>query len=375
MNQMARWIGKRQGRLALVVVFFAQALARGETTVIGVIGDYGAAYKNAVSYSNEQAVANLVKSWNPHFIMTVGDNNYPNNEASNIDTNIGQFYHDYIYPYVGTYGAGATSNRFFPTIGNHDWALGYYGTNGLTPYLDYFTLPGNERYYNVRHGNLEIFAVASDQMEPDGATATSIQAMWLSNALAVSTATWRLVYFHASPYSSGRLHGTQTQESTNMLWPFKDWGASLILAGHDHVYERVETNGLTYFINGLGGDRIDSFYSPPTAGSQVRYNATYGAQRLDVTETNLTVRFINITNEVIDTYTLEVLPARLTPSLKANEIVVQIAGTSGRSYLTEASTNLVHWSPISTNRLQNGTATVTDARSSRSRFYRARLWR
>jgi hypothetical protein len=66
---------------------------------VGVVGDYGAAYAGGASFSNEQAVANLIKSWNPDFIITTGDNNYPNGEASNIDTNIGQFFHEYIYPY------------------------------------------------------------------------------------------------------------------------------------------------------------------------------------------------------------------------------------------------------------------------------------
>src|SRR5687767_9643213 len=94
---------------------------------IGVIGDYGAAYAGGAGFSNEQAVANLIKSWNPDFIITTGDNNYPNNEASNIDTNIGQFFHEYIYPYVGTFGAGASSNRFWPSIGNHEWPFGVSG--------------------------------------------------------------------------------------------------------------------------------------------------------------------------------------------------------------------------------------------------------
>ena len=35
------------------------------------IGDYG------LAGPNELAVANLVKSWNPDFIITTGDNNYP----------------------------------------------------------------------------------------------------------------------------------------------------------------------------------------------------------------------------------------------------------------------------------------------------------
>src|SRR6266567_6438638 len=150
---------------------------------IGIIGDYGAAYAGAASASNEQAVANLVKSWHPDFIITTGDNNYPNGEASNIDTNIGQFFHEFIYPYVGTYGEGDTSNRFFPCIGNHDWP---FGVSYLAPYLAYFTLPGNERYYSHSHGPIDLFAVVSDQQEPDGALPTSTQALWLSNALATS---------------------------------------------------------------------------------------------------------------------------------------------------------------------------------------------
>ncbi|MFZ1281825.1 MAG: hypothetical protein WAR59_13380, partial [Ignavibacteriaceae bacterium] len=62
------------------------------------IGDYGLAGEN------ELAVANLVKGWNPDFIVTLGDNNYPLGADSTIDQNIGQYYHDYIYPYKGTYG-------------------------------------------------------------------------------------------------------------------------------------------------------------------------------------------------------------------------------------------------------------------------------
>jgi tartrate-resistant acid phosphatase type 5 len=212
------------------------------------------------------------------------------------------------------------SNRFFPCIGNHDWALGYFGTNGLTPYLDYFTLPGNERYYSYRYGNLEVFALASDQMEPDGATATSQQARWLHRALAASTATWRLVYFHESPYSSGYLHGSWTQESTNMLWPYREWGATAILAGHDHLYERVHTNGLTYFVVGTGGDRLDMFHFPLTAGSKAHYNASHGALRIDATETNLLFRFFNTANLLIDSWRIEARPAppRSGPGSQSN---------------------------------------------------------
>src|SRR3982751_5127084 len=59
------------------------------------IGDYG--YKGV----GEPETARLVQSWNPDFIITLGDNNYPQGEASTIDRNIGQYFHIFIYPDAG----------------------------------------------------------------------------------------------------------------------------------------------------------------------------------------------------------------------------------------------------------------------------------
>src|SRR5882724_11291597 len=91
------------------------AQAQSATIRFAVTGDYGD------DTTAERDVANLVKSWNPDFVITVGDNNYPDGTASSIDANIGQYYHSFIFPYTGTYGDGATTNRFFPCLGNHDW--------------------------------------------------------------------------------------------------------------------------------------------------------------------------------------------------------------------------------------------------------------
>ncbi|PYV85585.1 MAG: alkaline phosphatase, partial [Acidobacteria bacterium] len=63
-------------------------MAQSTTVRFAVIGDYGTAGQN------ELDVSSLVKSWNPDFIITVGDNNYPDGWASTIDRNIGQYYHD-----------------------------------------------------------------------------------------------------------------------------------------------------------------------------------------------------------------------------------------------------------------------------------------
>src|SRR5690349_11205049 len=71
------------------------AFAQSEQVRFANIGDFGLAGRG------EEAVANLVKSWQPEFIVTNGDDNYQQGSAATIDKNIGQYYHDYIFPYVG----------------------------------------------------------------------------------------------------------------------------------------------------------------------------------------------------------------------------------------------------------------------------------
>lgn len=258
-----------------------------------VIGDYGSGYQA------EADVATLVRSWNPDFIITLGDNNYPDGAASTIDQNIGQFYHEFIYPYTGAYGAGATTNRFFPSLGNHDWrSLTCTDNNCSGPYFDYFTLPGNERYYEFIWGPVHFFAIDSDIDEPDGTSETSTQAGWLQSALAASTTPWQLVYMHHPPFSSAS-HGS----TIRMQWPYQAWGADVVIAGHDHTYERIIVDGLPYFVNGLGG-KSRYVFGVPVAGSQVRYNEDYGAMLVEATEDSMTFQFISRAGSLIDTYTI-----------------------------------------------------------------------
>lgn len=258
-----------------------------ENIVFAVIGDYGTAGQA------EADVANLVKSWNPNFIVTVGDNNYENGLAETIDENIGQYYHDYIFRYTGKYGAGSPTNRFFPALGNHDW-----GNNGIRPYLLYFTLPGNERYYDFVSGPVHFFILDSDPKEPDEVSSTGKQAGWLKNGLAASTSTFNIVIAHHAPYSSGR-HGPNTY----MQWPFKAWGAHAVLSGHDHTYERLLISDLVYFVNGLGGDTPYNF-GTTVVGSQVRFNKDYGAMRVEANGVSMKFQFYTRANILVDEYTI-----------------------------------------------------------------------
>lgn len=252
------------------------------------IGDYG--YAGPA----EQQVSQLIKAWNPEFILTLGDNNYNLGDSTTIDQNIGQYYHEYIYRYRGRYGPSASTNRFFPSLGNHD----YYTRNG-EPYRDYFTLPGNGRYYDFVRGDVHFFALNSDPAEPDGITATSVQGRWLQAQLAASTARWNVVYLHHAPYSSGSHGGT-----ADLRWPFRAWGASLVLAGHDHHYERLLVDSLPYIVNGLGGRSIYGLSPQRQPGSQAIFNANYGALFLTATTDSLTLQFITRNQVLVDSYVL-----------------------------------------------------------------------
>ena len=255
---------------------------------LAVIGDFGEAGPDAA------AVAALIESWAVDFIVTTGDNNYPAGAADTIDENIGQYYHSYIGDYVGDYPPGAPSNRFFPSLGNHDW-----DASSAAPYLEYFNLPGNERYYDVVWPPLHLFVLDSDPREPDGVGRSSAQAAWLEATLITSRAPWQVVVMHHPPYSSS-YHGSTDW----MQWPFAEWGADLVLAGHDHVYERLAVEGLPYITNGLGGSTARYRFYATLAESQVRYNAEHGALFIEASEDWLRIDFINTDGELIDSVTL-----------------------------------------------------------------------
>jgi tartrate-resistant acid phosphatase type 5 len=257
----------------------------GDAVEFAIIGDFGKAGPA------EADVAAMVVGWTPAFILTTGDNNYDFGAASSIDENIGQYYHAFIAPYTGKYGAGASENRFFPALGNHDWR-----TVDLKPYTDYFALPGNERYYAVSWGPVDAFIVDSDSHEPDGVDAHGRQAQWLKQALAEADGPWKLVLMHHPPYSSGD-HGS----SEALRWPYREWGATAVIAGHDHHYERLEVDGMLYFVNGLGGNPDRYAVHQPLPGSAKQYNDDHGAMRVYADAQGIRFDFVNRKGELVDT--------------------------------------------------------------------------
>lgn len=218
-----------------------------DSITFAIVGDFGEHSKA------EGQVADMIKSWPIDFIITMGDNNYFLGARKSLKKNIGNFYGDYIYNpdapqdmICNGKAAKEKINRFFPAPGNHD----HYSKH-MKPYFQYFTLPGDESNYNFTWGPVEFFSMNSG---PKGeiACCDSKESLWLKDELAKSTAPFKFVYFHHPPYSPGD-HGS----AKAMQWPYAQWGASAVLAGHEHFYARIEdktTPNLLYLISGNGGN-------------------------------------------------------------------------------------------------------------------------
>ncbi|HEX6837777.1 MAG TPA: hypothetical protein VF334_14455, partial [Polyangia bacterium] len=112
---------------------------------------------------------------------------------------------------------------------------------------------------------------------------------------------FNIVVFHHPAYSSGDPVYTEPQ----MRWPFLAWGTDLVLTGHQHQYERLAIDGMTYVVDGLGGalNRFDFFATQ--AGSLARYNQTFGALFIEVFDSGkLDVTFRNTHGDVVDRFDL-----------------------------------------------------------------------
>ncbi|MBK7228175.1 MAG: T9SS type A sorting domain-containing protein [Ignavibacteriales bacterium] len=108
-----------------------------------------------------------------------------------------------------------------------------------------------------------------------------------------------MVTVHHAPYSSGP-HGSTLYAQ----WPYKLWGADLVLSGHDHDYERLVVDSLTYIVCGTGGHSLYTFIDTIN-GSVFQYNSNYGALLIETDENTLITKFYYTNYELIDSASIE----------------------------------------------------------------------
>jgi len=298
-----------------LLVVFSWAVGQpsvAEPITFALLGDYGSGTEN------EAHVAEMVKSWDPDLILTTGDNNYGPLAVGHPawEERIGQFYGDFIKRRSDDKYPLQTSavQRFFPSVGNHDT----FPASGVkSGYVDYFhadpvggRLPEGvhsetESYYDFQWGPVHFFAIDSDRARGD-VQSWSDQRTWLEAGLTASHATWKFVYFHHAPFTSG-LHGNDLA----LQWPFHQWGAHAVFAGHEHEYERLLEQGLPYFVSGLGGFSFRVFRTP-IPGSVSRYTGDFGAMRVVIDGDAVTAEFLSLDDgadganggRLIDTFTM-----------------------------------------------------------------------
>jgi hypothetical protein len=271
-------------------------LAASDETVLAFIADYA-------NGDGTADVAALVKSWAPSYIVTGGNNWYGSLVTlDDLDAAVGEFYGDYIYPYMGTLADGAErTNAFFPVLGEHDRDP----VGRLDLFQTYFNL--RRPYYDFIQGHVHWFMVDNglDQddvlVQPDGNTSSSVQGDAFRLKMAVSTARWKVVVVAVPPYSS-LSDGNTAYEA--LRWPYKAWGADLVLSGNSPQYERLlPPEGYPLIIGGWSGNALIAS-EPAIAYSLKQYDEDYGALKITVSCDELKVEAINRVGVVVDTLTL-----------------------------------------------------------------------
>jgi hypothetical protein len=178
---------------------------------------------------------------------------------------------------------GRLKNVTRPAPGNHE-----YYTTGAAGYYGYFVSADGqgtaERWYSFDLGSWRAFALNSNCSAVGGCGPGSPQETWLRAELSAHPARCVVAFMHHPRWSSG-MHG-DNGEMDGLWQTLAAGGADLVLAGHDHHYERFapmnafgasSPTGVREFVSGLGGR---SSHPVPAGASRpassVRLAQTFG---------------------------------------------------------------------------------------------------
>ncbi|HBP17664.1 MAG TPA: hypothetical protein DEA08_07720, partial [Planctomycetes bacterium] len=213
-----------------------------------VVGDSG------MDNPEQFAIANLMaKEQDARFFLHTGDVVYP---AGALGAAVAEYNRRYFKPYAEL----LKRVPGFPVVGNHD-LYGLYGA----PFKQAFVLPSNgggalfsELFYRFDWGDATFLALETNTIFRLG---SGPHMSWLEDELKTAKK-WVIVYMHAPLYSAGK-HGDSSTLQSNLESLFEHEGVDLVLAGHDHDYERSvpikqfnqdpSYAGLVHVVTGGGG--------------------------------------------------------------------------------------------------------------------------
>ena len=257
--------------------------------VIAAAGDISCA-PNSRAACRQMDTALAVEYAAPDVVLALGDTQYEQGELFNYN----RMYH----PSWGRFKA-----KTRPVVGNHE-----YETPFAEGYFDYFNGPnqltgpaGDRRrgYYSFHLGAWNLIALNSNCREVGGCGPGSPQDLFLRQTLALSDARCTLAYMHHPLFSSGVNRGSP---EIRPLWQtLYDFGADVVLNGHEHVYERFEPQtpqgvpdherGILQITVGNGGHSLTPFREILRT-SDLRNNDDFGVLRLELHPEFVTWEFI-----------------------------------------------------------------------------------
>jgi 3',5'-cyclic AMP phosphodiesterase CpdA len=259
--------GHIRAALAGALVLLTTAPAGADTGILA-IGDFGVG--GAKERLTGAAVDRFAATRPADALVTLGDNDYTESPAA------------FRANWRDSFGWAAADGLLVAgTLGNHDVRVrkGRYEFGLLG-------MPG--RYYRRRVGDVGLFLL-------DTNTIGSVQLRWLDRALARSEAPWKVVVMHHPAYSCGGYLGDARVRK--LLVPlFERRGVDLVLAGHDHNYQRfAKRRGVTYVVHGGGGgSRLYPLRRCPSAfPSRVRARKAFGWIYLRASTESLRVRAVS----------------------------------------------------------------------------------
>jgi hypothetical protein len=194
---------------------------------IAVVGDPGTG--DAGEYLVTRTIASEHARDAYDALLLLGDLVYPDGDANRLDEAVLDPFAPLLTPSV----------ELFPVLGNHDYESGdedeIMGSLGR-----------DDAWYAQRVGPVEIVVLDSNQADSPEQTA------WLETTLESTSARWTIVAMHHPPYSAG-VHGSDITVRDEWSRLFADNGVELVLAGHDHDYQRSEpVDGVVYVVTGGG---------------------------------------------------------------------------------------------------------------------------
>ncbi len=202
------------------------------------------------------------------------------------------------------YGAawGKFKDRTRPALGNHE-----YRDSNATPYFQYWGAqagPPGKGYYSYELGAWHVVVLNTNCLAPGlgGCAAGSPQELWLRQDLREHRGSCIVAYGHHALFSSGIFRSHAVHPELKRLWEdLYAAHADLILAGHEHSYERFAPqdpdgradpqHGIREIVVGTGGRSHDPLgFAHPN--SEAQNFDTYGVLKLTLSPQGYTWEFI-----------------------------------------------------------------------------------